>query len=92
MKKLNSAIIGLGYIGESHIEAINRIGLCNLVGVYDANEELAKAKAEYYGIKKTAKSRQKLIRKKQNRDTSNDIIIPLDECLLSDVEDEEEVF
>lgn len=47
---------------------------------------------EYYGIKKTAKSKQKLIRKKQNRDTSNDIIIPLDECLLSDVEDEEEVF
>ena len=52
MKKLNAAIIGLGYIGESHIEAIHRIGLCNLLGVYDANVEAAKAKAEYYGIPK----------------------------------------
>jgi len=28
MKKLNVGIIGLGYIGESHIEAVRRIGLC----------------------------------------------------------------
>ena len=61
MKKLNSAIIGLGYIGESHIEAINRIGLCNLVGVYDANMELAKAKAQYYGIKKCYQSIDELL-------------------------------
>ena len=52
MKKLNVVIIGLGYIGESHIEAVNRIGLCNLYGVCSSKLETAKAKAEYYGIPK----------------------------------------
>ena len=30
MRKLKAAIIGLGFIGESHIEAIHRIGICEL--------------------------------------------------------------
>ena len=52
MKKLKTAIVGLGYIGESHIEAVNRIGLCELYGVFDANKNCAEEKAEYYGIPK----------------------------------------
>ncbi len=61
MKKLNTAIIGLGYIGESHIEAINRIGLCSLHGVYDADRNMAKTKAEYYGIPKCYASLDELL-------------------------------
>lgn len=52
MKKLKVGIIGMGYIGESHIEAVRRIGCCNLYAVADTNAELARAKAEYYGIEK----------------------------------------
>jgi len=52
MRKFGVGIIGMGYIGESHIEAVRRIGLCNLVAVADTNAELAKAKAETYGIPK----------------------------------------
>ena len=52
MRKLNVGIVGMGYIGESHIEAVRRIGSCNLYAVADANRELAKAKAELYGIEK----------------------------------------
>lgn len=61
MKKLKTAIIGLGYIGESHIEAINRIGLCSLHGVYDADRNMAKTKAEYYGIPKCYASLDELL-------------------------------
>ena len=61
MKKLNVAIIGLGYIGESHIEAVHRLGFCNLYGVYDANMETAKAKSEYYGIPKCYNSIEELL-------------------------------
>lgn len=42
----------MGYIGESHIEAVRRIGLCELYAIADTNAALAKAKAEYYGIEK----------------------------------------
>lgn len=52
MKKINVGIIGMGYIGESHIEAIRRIGCCNLYAVADTNATLAKTKADYYGIEK----------------------------------------
>jgi len=52
MKKIKVGIIGMGYIGESHIEAVRRIGLCELYAIADTNAELAKAKAEYYGVEK----------------------------------------
>ena len=52
MKKFNVGIIGLGYIGESHIEAVKRVSLCNLYAVADTNYELAKSKAEKYGVNK----------------------------------------
>ncbi len=52
MKKLKVGIIGMGYIGESHIEAIRRIACCELYAVADTNADLAKAKAELYGIEK----------------------------------------
>ena len=51
-KKLRTGIIGMGYIGESHIEAVRRIGLCELAAVADTNFELAKRKADMYGIEK----------------------------------------
>ena len=52
MKKIKVGIIGMGYIGESHIEAVRRIGLCDLAAVADTNTALAHAKADYYGIEK----------------------------------------
>ncbi|MBE6644287.1 MAG: Gfo/Idh/MocA family oxidoreductase [Ruminococcaceae bacterium] len=52
MKKIKVGIVGMGYIGESHIEAVRRIGFCELYAVADTNAALAKAKADYYGIEK----------------------------------------
>ena len=61
MKKINVGIIGMGYIGESHIEAVRRIGQCNLYAVADTNYQLAKAKAECYGIEKCYCSVEELL-------------------------------
>ena len=52
MKKIKVGIVGMGYIGESHIEAVRRIGFCELYAVADTNAALARTKAEYYGIEK----------------------------------------
>ncbi len=56
MKKINVGIIGMGYIGESHIEAIRRIGICSIAAIADTNYSLALSKAELYGIEKVYKT------------------------------------
>ncbi len=61
MKKIKVGIIGMGYIGESHIEAVRRIGCCELYAVADTNAELARAKAEYYGIERCYASVEELL-------------------------------
>ncbi len=50
MKTMKAGIIGTGYIGVSHIEAIRRIGFAELVAVADANGALARKKADEYCI------------------------------------------
>jgi len=61
MAKIKVGIIGMGYIGESHIEAVRRIGCCELYAVADTNTALAQAKAAYYGIEKCYASVEELL-------------------------------
>lgn len=69
LKKINVGVIGMGYIGESHIEALRRIGICNLVAIADTNYELALSKAELYGIEKVYKTVDEIL-----NDDSIDVI------------------
>ena len=62
--KIRVGIIGMGYIGESHIEAIRRIGICQLCAVADTNYELARQKAEAYGIEKVYSSVDEMLNDK----------------------------
>jgi predicted dehydrogenase len=50
MERINVGIIGMGYIGVSHMEALRRIGFTRLSAVADTNSELARAKAEEFSI------------------------------------------
>jgi predicted dehydrogenase len=54
-------LIGVGYIGVSHIEAIRRLGFVDLVAVTDANYEMAKKKAEDFHIQKCYHSVDELL-------------------------------
>ncbi len=55
MSTLKVGVIGTGFIGPAHIEALRRTGLADVVALADINEEIAKSKAEemaipnYYG-------------------------------------------
>ena len=59
--KIKVGIVGMGFIGVSHIEGIRRIGFLELVAVADTNYELAKRKADEYGIARCYASLDELI-------------------------------
>lgn len=61
MKRLKVGIIGMGYIGGSHIDALRRVKNADLVAVADVNYELAKAKADEFGIPKCYATMDELI-------------------------------
>lgn len=63
--KIKAGIAGMGYIGVSHIEAIRRIGFIELMAVADVNYELARKKADEYGIAKCYNSIESLIADKE---------------------------
>src|SRR3989339_933738 len=50
MKTLKTGIIGTGYIGPAHIEALRRINNVEVTAVAEANQKLADAKAKLFGI------------------------------------------
>ena len=49
-KTLNSVIVGVGYIGKQHIEAIRRIPNTHILAVVEPDIEKAKKSAETFGI------------------------------------------
>lgn len=50
--KIPAGIIGTGFIGPAHVEAARRLGNVEFVAVAEANEELAKQKADAMSIPK----------------------------------------
>lgn len=61
MHKLKVGVVGMGFIGASHIDAIRRIGIAELVAVADTNYELAKTKAEEYSIPRCYETMEALL-------------------------------
>lgn len=52
MHKIKAGIIGTGFIGPAHIEALRRLGNVDIVALADINDEVAKQKAELLNIGK----------------------------------------
>ncbi|SDC80599.1 Predicted dehydrogenase [Algoriphagus faecimaris] len=50
MKKINAAIVGTGFIGPAHLEALRRIPNVEVTGLVEVNQELADQKAQQLGI------------------------------------------
>ena len=61
MKKIKAGIIGVGFISAYHIDALRRIGLAELEAITDVNFEMAKTKAEFYGVRKCYREIDELI-------------------------------
>ena len=49
---IKTAIIGTGFIGPAHVEAIRRLGFVDVIAVSERNQELAEAKAAELSIPK----------------------------------------
>ena len=58
---VNVAVIGTGYIGPVHIEALRRISGIVVKGVTDANPDLARKTAEKYNIEKVYKDYREIL-------------------------------
>jgi predicted dehydrogenase len=58
---INVAVIGTGYIGPVHIEALRRISGVNVKGVTDANLDLARRTAGRYNLEKVYDAWQEVI-------------------------------
>lgn len=52
MKKIKAGIIGSGFIGPAHVEAIRRLGFVEVVALADNGLSRAKSKADELGISK----------------------------------------
>ena len=50
MEKSKVGVIGTGFIGPAHIEALRRLGNIDVVALAEYSEEAAKSKAEMFGI------------------------------------------
>lgn len=64
MKKINTGVIGTGFIGPSHIEALRRLGYVNIVAVADINIKVAKEKAEQLNVDKAYGDYKELLAEK----------------------------
>lgn len=61
MRRLKAGVIGTGFIGVCHMEAIRRIGFAELVAITDINYELTKRRAEEYYVPKCHKTIDELL-------------------------------
>jgi predicted dehydrogenase len=52
MTKIKTGIIGTGFIGPAHVEALRRLGFVDVVAVAERGQELAEAKARALSIPK----------------------------------------
>ncbi|WP_071392742.1 Gfo/Idh/MocA family protein [Bacillus tuaregi] len=52
MEKIKVGVIGTGFIGPTHIEAIRRLGFVEVVGLAETNQEAAEKKVAELGIPK----------------------------------------
>ena len=62
MDKIKVGVIGTGFIGPAHIEALRRLGNIDVVALADVDEETAKAKAGTLGIENYYGDYKKLIK------------------------------
>jgi predicted dehydrogenase len=52
MKRIGMGIVGTGFIGPHHIDAVRRLGFVDVVAIAEMNDTLAKQKAEALGVPK----------------------------------------
>jgi predicted dehydrogenase len=65
MKTIKAGIIGTGFIGPAHVEAIRRLGFVEMIALCEANDDLARTKAAGLNIPKAYGSVDALLADKE---------------------------
>jgi predicted dehydrogenase len=65
MKKVKAGVIGIGFIGSAHIEALRRLPDIEVVAIAHSSEEKAKAKGQELGVERTFGDYRKLLELKE---------------------------
>jgi predicted dehydrogenase len=61
VKKIKAAVIGTGFIGPAHVEALRRLPGVEVVALADVNEATARAKAEQLGLERSFGDYRKML-------------------------------
>jgi predicted dehydrogenase len=61
MKRLGMGIVGVGFVGPHHIDAVRRLGYVDIVAVADMNEKVAREKADQLHVPKAYGDYESLI-------------------------------
>ena len=61
MKRIGMGIVGAGFVGPHHVDAVRRLGFVDVVAVAGSSEASAKAKAEALGARKSYGSFEALL-------------------------------
>jgi predicted dehydrogenase len=64
MEKVKVGVIGTGFIGPAHIEALRRLGNIEVVALGECSQEVAKSKAEMLGVEKCYGDYKQLLKDK----------------------------
>src|SRR5262245_34991607 len=52
MKRIGMGLVGPGFVGAHHVDAVRRLGFVDVVAIADADESLARARADALGVPK----------------------------------------
>ena len=61
MKRIGMGIVGAGFVGPHHIDAVRRLGFVDVVAIAGSSDATAKAKAEALGVPKAYGSYEALL-------------------------------
>ena len=67
MERIKVGVIGTGFIGPAHIEALRRLGSVDVVALAECSQDLAKSKAEALGVDKYYGDYKQLLKDNQMR-------------------------
>jgi predicted dehydrogenase len=61
MKRIGMGIVGVGFVGPHHVDAVRRLGYVDVIAVADMNEKLARDKADALHVPKAYGSYEALL-------------------------------
>ncbi len=87
MKTIKTAVIGTGFMGRTHVEALRRVPGIEIVAIADVSEEGARRLADDYGIARATADWQELLRDPEieviHNTTPNDLHYEINKAILN---------